>query len=110
MSKEPVAEKPRANLRMHLEPYEAQMLKDMLEGQGIPAFVHGLNMRSQDIPLPSTQLWVYAEDEERARTVLDDVERSKTTTGPPQTCPTCGEESPANFGECWSCGGDLFSS
>jgi hypothetical protein len=53
-----------------------------------------------DAALP--QLWVDRPgDAERARSLIDGYLRS--TSGPPLTCPKCGEENPSTFDLCWSC-------
>jgi hypothetical protein len=44
-------------------------------------------------------------DADRAREVIDAFQRSGT--GPPSKCPACGEENPASFDLCWSCGTGL---
>jgi len=62
-----------------------------------------------ELPLEASlpQLWVEREDDApRARELIDTYFRA-TPTGPPVTCPNCGEENPASFELCWSCGKGL---
>jgi hypothetical protein len=101
------AERTRVKLRRHLEAHEAQLLLDVLKEQNISAFVHGLNYTTRELALPSAELWVFEDDAERARSVLGELERSETSDGPPVVCQACGQESPPNFGKCWSCGASL---
>lgn len=61
-----------------------------------------------EIPVDAAapQLWLEeARDEERARRALEQFRAEGT--GPARRCPACGEESPASFELCWSCGGSL---
>ena len=59
------------------------------------------------IDAASPQLWVEKPDDApRARELIDAYLRS-STTGPPLTCPNCGEENPSSFDLCWNCGAGL---
>jgi len=42
----------------------------------------------------------------RAREVIEAYLHS-SASGPPRTCPACGEENPPAFDLCWSCGAGL---
>ena len=58
-----------------------------------------------DFSLP--QLWVEnPDDAARARSVIDEFQRS-SSTGPAIACPKCNEENPPAFDFCWSCGATL---
>ena len=58
-----------------------------------------------DAALP--QIWVEdPADVDRARALIDEFLRP-TPAGPPIKCPKCGEENPASFDLCWSCGAGL---
>ncbi len=58
-----------------------------------------------DAALP--QVWVEnPADATRARGLIDEYFAS-SVTGPPITCPKCGEENPSSFELCWSCGAGL---
>ncbi len=107
MSAEAIVDTPRTCLRYRLEPHEAQIRKDVLAGEGIPAFVHGHHSSAAEIYPPQTRLEVFTEDAERALKILEDFESAPIVTGAPKACPGCKEESPAHFTECWFCGGDL---
>jgi len=51
------------------------------------------------------ELWVQARNAERA---VEALRRLRTQDEPPEIrCPRCGEESPATFDRCWSCGSTL---
>jgi hypothetical protein len=59
------------------------------------------------IDAASPQLWVEkSDDAARAREIIDGYLKS-TTSGPPVTCPKCGEENPPAFDLCWNCGAGL---
>jgi len=53
------------------------------------------------------QVWVEKPDDaDRARSLIHEYLRPGPT-GPPIRCPSCGEENPASFEICWSCGKGL---
>jgi hypothetical protein len=88
---------------------EAQLIADLLRAHGIEAMVFNQNAQSVAGEIPPSvagpQVWV-ADDRqlERARALADEFQRRP----PPgsRRCPRCGEENPANFLSCWSCGED----
>ena len=87
---------------------EAYLVLHALERAGIPA--HVLNQHAQsglgDIPFAHTwpEVWIAsAHDAGRARKVITDYESARAS-GSPRRCRRCGEDSPANFDSCWSCG------
>ena len=90
---------------------EAHLLADWLADRGVRTRIFNANASSLagELPIDAAlpQLWVEdPADAERARTVIDDYLRS-APTGPPVRCPSCGEENPASFETCWSCGKNL---
>jgi hypothetical protein len=89
---------------------EAHLLVDLLAHRGIRARVLNANASSLagELPIEASlpQVWVeHARDAERARAIIDAFLRS--ASGPPRTCPACGEENPSSFDLCWSCGAGL---
>jgi hypothetical protein len=53
------------------------------------------------------QVWVEnPNDAARARELIEEFLRP-ASSGPPVICPKCGEENPASFDLCWSCGAGL---
>ncbi len=55
------------------------------------------------------QVWVDdARDAERAHALID-AYLAPAPAGPAVACPKCGEENPASFDLCWSCGAGLES-
>jgi hypothetical protein len=62
-----------------------------------------------DVPpdVAQPQVWLEREiDSERAQVVLVRLMEEATSSGS-AACPSCGEESPANFELCWNCGASL---
>jgi hypothetical protein len=87
---------------------EAQLLLDWLTHRGVRARILNANAASiaGELPIDAAlpQLWVERDiDAARAREMIDSYFRQRVT-GPPQICPKCGEENPASFELCWSCG------
>jgi hypothetical protein len=92
---------------------EAQLLLDWLAARGVRARIFNANASSiaGELPIEASlpQLWVEQPDEApRAREIIDAYFRDRVT-GPPRRCALCGEESPASFDFCWSCGAALVS-
>jgi hypothetical protein len=90
---------------------EAHLLADWLADRGVRARLFNTNASSLagEIPIDATlpQIWVErAEDAERARELIDAYFRARVV-GAPMRCPRCGEENPASFELCWSCGAGL---
>jgi hypothetical protein len=89
---------------------EAHLLLDLLAHRGIRARIFNANASSLagELPIDCSlpQVWVEnPRDAARAREVIDAFQRS--ANGPPAKCPACGEENPASFDLCWSCGAGL---
>jgi len=62
-----------------------------------------------ELPIEASlpQLWVEQDAHApRAREVIEAYLHS-SASGPPRTCPACGEENPPAFDLCWSCGAVL---
>jgi len=86
-------------------------LRDLLEAEGIPAFVRNEDADGAHVGAPSPLLdpalcVLRDADYERARRLVDEADRAaeRAANAPDRTCPACGEKNPAAFGECWACG------
>jgi hypothetical protein len=93
---------------------EAHLLADWLADRGVRTRIFNANASSLagELPIDATlpQLWVERPDDaERARELIAAYFSSRVT-GPPVRCPRCGEENPASFELCWSCGTGLEKS
>ena len=83
---------------------------DLLADRGIRARVLNANAASVagELPIDAAmpQLWVDdPADAARAREVIDAFARAPA--GATRKCPACGEDNPAAFELCWSCGTGL---
>ena len=90
---------------------EAHIVVDLLADRGIRARIFNAHASSLagELPIEASlpQVWVEdADDAPRARQVIDAF-FSAAATGPGVKCPACGEENPASFDLCWSCGTGL---
>jgi hypothetical protein len=90
---------------------EAHILADLLADRGIRARIFNANASSLagQLPIEASlpQVWVEVDDDApRAREVIDAF-FSAASPGPGVKCPACGEENPASFDLCWSCGAGL---
>lgn len=90
---------------------EAHLLVDLLADRGIRAQIFNANASSLagELPIDAArpQLWVDdPADAARAREVIEEFTRCTASTATLK-CPACGEESPASFDLCWSCGAGL---
>jgi len=90
---------------------EAHLLLHRLAQAGIAARVFNEYAQGGLGEIPFTyawpEVWVLEDrDEERARAILADYERSHSV---PETrpCPDCGELNPESFELCWRCGATL---
>jgi hypothetical protein len=84
---------------------------DLLADRGIRARIFNANASSLagELPIEASlpQVWVDdPADAARAREVIDAFTRDRPTTAVVK-CPACGEENPASFDLCWSCGAGL---
>lgn len=90
---------------------DAHILRNVLEQSGIEARVFNENAQGGAGQLPVfeayPEIWLENEaDFERAQAVIRAFESAPRVTGSTR-CTACGEESPANFQACWSCGAAL---
>ena len=90
---------------------EAHLLVDLLADRGIRAQIFNANASSLagELPIDAArpQLWVDdPADAARAREVIEEFTRGTASTATLK-CTACGEESPASFDLCWSCGAGL---
>lgn len=87
---------------------EAHIIQDALAREDILTAIRQDHLASADLPNPGTdvELWVGADQVERAREVVDalthDVHEGETIE-----CPSCGEACPATYARCWKCDGAL---
>jgi len=86
---------------------EAHILRGLLEQAGIETMVFNEHAQSGVGHLPVMdawpELWVGEADAQRAAAVLEEFHRSPPVSTA-RACARCGEENPANFQVCWSCG------
>jgi len=80
--------------------------RNLLEAQGIRAVVKNERLASAMGELPpaecQAEVWVLDEgDAPRAERLLREGARA---SGPPWTCPDCGERMEPQFTQCWRCG------
>ena len=90
---------------------EAHLLMGLLAQHGIEARIFNANASSLagEIPVDQArpQVWVVdAGQQARALALIDDYLKANPWA-PPRKCGTCGEENPATFEVCWSCGAAL---
>ena len=84
---------------------------DLLADRGIRARIFNANASSLagELPIDAAlpQLWVEdPADATRAREVIETFTRHVPSTVL-RRCPACGEDNPASFDLCWSCGAGL---
>lgn len=89
---------------------DAHIVANLLAQIGIRTRVLNANASAIAGELPvdaaAPQVWVEeVRDEARARAAVEQFLRS--SVGTPRHCPKCGEENPAAFDLCWSCGAGL---
>ncbi len=94
-------------------PADAQLLKALLEGEGIPANVIGeflFNCRGE-LPFSSDTLpsvWVVEDSDcEKAEEIIKQyklTEANSMDSGEEWKCGGCGETNEGVFTECWQCG------
>lgn len=90
-----------------LNAIEAHITHDALVQQGIDTRIRHEHLSGGDIPNPGmgVELWVRPRDLERAKEIM--VEVQKAPEARTVACPHCGEDNPAHFASCWSCGDAL---
>ena len=81
--------------------------KNLLQSEGIEAFVRNEHLGSVlgEVPFPEVwpQVWVQNDiDYDRARQLIDDsiVDESPHD---PWKCPSCGSDNEGQFAACWNC-------
>jgi len=93
-------------------PTEAHYVKGLLESQGIASEVRGESLFGARGELPVTtdtapSIWIFDDAKfEEARSIIKEHEhlnRTATPDRPKWKCDFCGEESEAQFTECWNC-------
>lgn len=88
---------------------DAHLLRDLLEEDGLHAFIvnESLSSLAGELPfgLVIPEVWVTdSRDLFLARAVLKEyLERKAEPEASDRSCSACGEESPGNFEVCWSC-------
>jgi len=89
------------------DPVNAEIVKDMLEGHGIPAHVRRQHLWGGAGELPANVypgVWVdHPDDYTAARRLIDDFERGPVAQSQPWTCPGCKERLDGQFLACWNC-------
>lgn len=90
------------------DPIEAEIVRNMLESERIPAEVMGSLLWSGrgDLAADAYPRVVVRDprDAAHAREVLDEYRRRNAKESPSWTCAACGEPVPGNFAACWACG------
>lgn len=86
---------------------DAQIIADLLRAEGIDAHMFNQNAQSAAGEIPPAvagpQVWVVDDDLlDRARRLIAAFQAAPAPGA--RRCPHCGEENPANFLSCWSCG------
>jgi hypothetical protein len=96
------------------DPIEANLLVDLLEGEGIQAVVQGEYLYAIRglVPVTYPTVWVVDDAEyERARALALEFDRQQQEDGDqeplqPWVCPSCGETIEGQFDQCWHCGAE----
>lgn len=90
------------------DPVNAEIVKDYLQGHGIPAEVHGYYLWGGIGQLPPDvypTVWVRRiRDRQQARDLIRQFEAGTTARGQPWHCPRCDEQLEPQFDTCWRCG------
>lgn len=88
------------------DPIEANLLKGMLESEGIPAAVRGADLVGGYSGIPrvcDVRLMVPERYRNNAEQVLERY-RQERVEGGEWRCAGCGEVNAASFETCWACG------
>ena len=86
--------------------FDAYLLLHRLQHAGVAAHI---STSTGDVPpdIAQPQVWLeHATDRPRAERVLAALQEERRKTGS-RRCSACGEDNPANFELCWSCGASL---
>ena len=95
-------------LYMARESSEAEMLKGLMEQQGIECTIRNETVRDTVGPLVFCypELWILSdEDYAAANQILADWRAAPSGERKDWTCPECGEEISGQFDSCWRCAG-----
>lgn len=87
---------------------EADLLKDLLEQQGIACSVRNESVMDTMGPLVFCypEVWVLNDEDIAAATkILEEWRREPVADGKTWKCPECGEQIDAQFDTCWRCAG-----
>ncbi|MCC2658024.1 MAG: hypothetical protein K0Q76_3132 [Panacagrimonas sp.] len=102
------APRPPTVVYLAADPIEAEIVRNMLESERIPADVLGSLLWSGrgDLAADAYPRVVVRDprDEARATEVLDAYRSRNAAEVAPWTCGGCGEHVPGNFAACWACG------
>jgi hypothetical protein len=87
---------------------EAQMLRDHLDGQGIPSVLFGDALSGAAGELPANifpTLWLVKDEQyQRARRLIEEfLTPESEQQGVSWRCPVCGERVDPGFDLCWNC-------
>jgi hypothetical protein len=88
------------------DPIEANLLKGMLQNEGVPAAVTGADLVGAYSGVPKVcdvRLLVPARYQQRAAAILARYE-SERAAGGEWRCAGCAEPNASSFESCWSCG------
>jgi hypothetical protein len=85
--------------------------RNILESEGIPAFIRNEHLGSimGEVPFQEVwaELWIKNDlDFDRASQLLDAATMEAESPSNPWRCSGCNAENEAQFGECWQCGGE----
>jgi len=81
----------------------AELLLAALERRGLGGEIRGRHTAA--LEADPVEVWVQVRNAQRANEVFRDM--AERTRDASVACRACGEENPANFETCWSCGGVL---
>jgi hypothetical protein len=93
----------------YIHSYEAELARNLLESQGVPAFLTGGSMAGLASLLDAFRLEVHADDAQRASAILaevaleDDWEQKAESGAGVWTCSICGEPVSESMGVCFAC-------
>lgn len=88
---------------------EISHLKNLLQSEGIEAFIRNEHLGSivGEMPFQEVwpQLWVKNDlDYDRAKQLIDTDKLLEESPSEPWVCANCGEENEGQFAACWCCG------